>query len=59
MSVTAASLLRSPGFFDKMRFSLARLNGDGVPASFKGAPMVLLGAALISIAFMGFSGIAG
>ncbi len=37
----------------------ARLDEESVPAPFRGAPLVLLSAALMSIAFMGFSGIAG
>lgn len=34
-----------------------RLDEDAVPAPFRGAPIVLLCAALMAIAFMGFSGI--
>lgn len=34
-----------------------RLDEDAVPAPFRGAPIVLLCAALMSIAFMGFSGL--
>lgn len=37
----------------------SRLDEEAVPAPFRGAPLVLLSAALMSIAFMGFSGIAG
>ncbi len=35
----------------------SRLDEDTVPAPFRGAPLVLLSAALMAIAFMGFSGI--
>ena len=34
-----------------------RLDEDAVPAPFRGAPLVLLSAALMAIAFMGFSGL--
>lgn len=34
------------------------LDEDAVPGPFKGAPLVLISAALMSIAFMGFSGLA-
>ncbi len=34
-----------------------RLDEDAIPAPFKGAPIVLVCAALMSIAFMGFSGL--
>ena len=37
----------------------SRLDEEAVPGPFKGAPLVLLSAALMSIAFMGFRGIAG
>lgn len=36
----------------------SRLDEESVPKPFRGAPLVLLSAALMSIAFMGFSGIA-
>ncbi len=35
----------------------SRLDEDAVPAPFRGAPLVLLSAALMAIAFMGFSGL--
>ena len=35
-----------------------RIDESGVPAPFRGAPIVLLSAALMAIAFMGFSGLA-
>lgn len=35
----------------------ARLDEDAVPKPFRGAPLVLLSAALMAIAFMGFSGL--
>lgn len=35
----------------------SRIDEEAVPKAFRGAPMVLLSAALMSIAFMGFSGI--
>lgn len=35
----------------------SRIDEEAVPKPFRGAPMVLLSAALMSIAFMGFSGI--
>jgi electron transport complex protein RnfA len=34
-----------------------RVDEDAIPAPFRGAPIVLLCAALMAIAFMGFSGI--
>lgn len=34
-----------------------RLDEEAIPAPFRGAPIVLLCAALMSIAFMGFSGL--
>ena len=34
-----------------------RIDEEAVPAPFRGAPIVLLCAALMSIAFMGFSGL--
>ncbi len=36
----------------------SQIDEDAVPGPFKGAPIVLLSAALMAIAFMGFSGIA-
>lgn len=36
----------------------SQIDEDSVPGPFKGAPIVLLSAALMAIAFMGFSGIA-
>ena len=35
----------------------SRIDEEAIPKPFRGAPMVLLSAALMSIAFMGFSGI--
>ena len=35
----------------------ARLDEESIPAPFRGAPVVLLSAALMSIAFMGFGGL--
>jgi len=54
------------GFGTSVGFTLAifllagvrgRIDEESVPAPFKGAPLVLLSAALMAIAFMGFSGI--
>ncbi len=54
------------GFGTAIGFTLAimllagirgRLDEDAVPAPFRGAPLVLLSAALMAIAFMGFSGL--
>ena len=54
------------GFGTAVGFTLAivllagirgRLDEDAVPAPFRGAPLVLLSAALMAIAFMGFSGL--
>lgn len=36
----------------------SRIDEESIPAPFRGAPIVLLSAALMSIAFMGFSGLA-
>lgn len=36
----------------------SRIDEDSIPAPFRGAPIVMLSAALMSIAFMGFSGLA-
>jgi len=55
------------GFGTAVGFTLAivllagvrgRLDEEAAPAPFRGAPLVLLSAALMAIAFMGFSGIA-
>ena len=35
----------------------SRIEEDAAPAPFRGAPLVLLSAALMAIAFMGFSGL--